>query len=128
MTGSWTGSRKSRHLARRRSGVNRLPAIDLIAGCSTSLPLKPLRSPDQNDNLFEKRSRQKRVYRLDVIWNWDVAFGGWGEFALGTMRILNLLLLVLLSLGIVSCQELQADVSGKGLGKLALDQKAVVVL
>jgi hypothetical protein len=52
----------------------------------------------------------------------------WGEFALGTMKMLNLLLLVLLSPGIVSCQELQADVSGEGLGKLALDQKAVVVL
>jgi hypothetical protein len=33
-----------------------LPVIDLIAGCATSLPLKPLRSPDQNDNLFENRS------------------------------------------------------------------------
>ena len=44
------------------------------------------------------------------------------------MKMLNLLLLVLLSPGIVSCQELQADVSGEGLGKLALDQKAGVVL
>jgi hypothetical protein len=34
-----------------------LPAIDLIEGCATSLPLKPLRSPDQNDNLFESRSK-----------------------------------------------------------------------
>jgi hypothetical protein len=36
--------------------VSRLPAIDLIAGYATSLPLRPLRSPDQNDNLFENRS------------------------------------------------------------------------
>jgi hypothetical protein len=57
-----------------------------------------------------------------------VAFGGWGEFGFGTMKTLNLLLLVLLSLGIVCCQGLQADVSGEGLGKLALDKEAVVVL
>jgi hypothetical protein len=56
-----TDSRNSCHLAQRRSGligcVSRLPAIDFIAGCATSLPLKPLRSPDQNDNLFENRSK-----------------------------------------------------------------------
>jgi hypothetical protein len=55
-----TGSRNACHLARRRSGliggVSRLPVISLIAGCATSLPLRPLRSPDQNDLLFEKRS------------------------------------------------------------------------
>jgi len=55
-----TDSRKSFHIARRRSSligcVSHLPAIDLIAGCATSLPLKLLRSPDQSDNLFEKRS------------------------------------------------------------------------
>jgi hypothetical protein len=27
-----------------------LPVIDLIAGCATSLPLKPLRLLDQKDN------------------------------------------------------------------------------
>jgi hypothetical protein len=32
------------------------PQLVLIAGCATSLPLKPLRSPDQNDPLFENRS------------------------------------------------------------------------
>jgi hypothetical protein len=35
-----------------------VPAIDLIAGCATSLPLKPLRSPDQNDNLSENQSNR----------------------------------------------------------------------
>jgi AbrB family looped-hinge helix DNA binding protein len=43
-----------------------LPAIDLIAGCATSLPLKPLRSPDQNDNLFENRSRCVRREELSL--------------------------------------------------------------
>lgn len=60
-----------------------------------------------------------------------VAFGGWGEFGFGTMKTLNLLFVVLLSFGVVSCQGLQAvgsDVSSEGLGKLALDQKAGVVL
>lgn len=60
-----------------------------------------------------------------------VAFGGLGEFGFGTMKTLNLLLVVLLSFDVVSCQGLQAvgsDVSSEGLGKLALDQKAGVVL
>lgn len=57
-----------------------------------------------------------------------VAFGGWGEFGFSTMKTLNLLFVVLLSFGVVSCQGLQADVSGEGLGKLALDKEAVVVL
>ena len=39
--------------------VSRLPAIHLIVGCTTSLPLKPLRSPDQNDDLFENRSNRQ---------------------------------------------------------------------
>jgi hypothetical protein len=34
-----------------------IPVSRLIAGCTTSLPLRPLRSPDQNDNLFENRPR-----------------------------------------------------------------------
>jgi hypothetical protein len=58
-----TGPRNACHLARRRSSligsVSRLPAIDLIAGCATSLPLRPLRSPDQNDNLFENPSKTR---------------------------------------------------------------------
>ena len=60
-----------------------------------------------------------------------VAFGGWGEFGSGTMKTLRLLLVVLLSFGVVSCQGLQAvgsDVSSECLGKLALDQKAAVVI
>jgi hypothetical protein len=42
-------------------GPTRLPASRVAssyrAGCTTSLPLRPLRSPDQNDNLFENRPR-----------------------------------------------------------------------
>ncbi|MDH4475271.1 MAG: hypothetical protein QE274_02255 [Verrucomicrobiaceae bacterium] len=47
------------------------------------------------------------------------------------MKTLNLLFVVLLSFGVVSCQGLQAvgsDVASEGLGKLALDQKAGDVL
>jgi predicted small secreted protein len=60
-----------------------------------------------------------------------VAFGGWGEFGFDTMKTLNFLLVVLLCFGVASCEGLQAvgsDVSSEGLGKLALDQKAAVVL
>ena len=64
---------------------------------------------------------------------WEVvfAFDGWVYFVLSTMKPLKLFLVVLLSFGVVSCQGLQAvgsDVSSECLGKLALDQKAAVVL
>ena len=69
----WTDSRNVCHLAQRRSSligcVSRLPAMDFIAGCATSLPLRPLRSPDQNDNLFENRSRanDRVVKQIKVV-------------------------------------------------------------
>ena len=54
-----SGFRNAWHFAERRSGlmgsVSRFLAIDCIACCTTSLPLKPLRSMDQNVHFFENR-------------------------------------------------------------------------